>query len=176
MYMVGDKHGERTKYAINYFEQQDYKVISIEDFESTLREISNKSKGIRPDILMLWHSNKDLEIIKNPPSIPRRIMVNWIEVFDSNFQGFPSYDDIAEAILRTITWKDLYDAELLRRGMYGEKFKTKMKLYDLLKDNTWLQINFFIIQEDLMFKCFQIEPDRYCRIVPEWFMKNNLHS
>jgi len=55
------------------------------------------------DILMLWHSSKGLDIIKNPLTIPRRILVNWIEVFDSNFQEFPSYDDIAEIILRTIT-------------------------------------------------------------------------
>ncbi len=59
--------------------------------------------SINSDILMLWHSSKDLDFIKNPPTIPREIIVNWIEVFDSNFQEFPSYDDIAEIILKTTT-------------------------------------------------------------------------
>jgi len=40
-------------------------------------------------------------------------MVLWTEAVESSLQGFPHKKEATEALRRTLTWKELYDQELL---------------------------------------------------------------
>lgn len=156
--MVGDLHKQRTEYAIKYFNLLNFRVITINGLETKLREICGKSKGIRPDLLMIWHDKINLDVSRDLPIIPTKILIKWIEIYEKNFQGFPLNNHASEAILRTLTMKDLYQPDQLRRGLFGQKIKTKAFLYEHLSEGFMFLIDFYLVQENGIWNCVQEIP------------------
>ncbi len=109
---------------------------------------------------MLSHNYQYLDLSKQSPQIPDQINILWIEIFDTSFRGFPYKKDIIKALYYTLKWKDLYDSNKLRESIYGQRIKTELLLYDLLKDkNTNIYIDYFLVLEDSIWKCEQIDEE-----------------
>ncbi len=160
--MVSELHKERTEYVKKYFENYNngrtpFKEAHIEKFQKELIKSSKKNKRIKPDLLMLYHHDQDLNLSINTKKIPPYIGVKWIEVIDSNFNEFPKVEDVEEALCRSITWRDLYERENLQKGLSGEKINTRMSLYDVLKERCTFKIMFYLVQDGSIWNCEQID-------------------
>lgn len=97
--MPSDIHEERLQYARGYFKhynsrsgmfsQIEYVEANIQHLPTQLKEITGKSEGIIPDLIMLSYNYQYLDLAKKPPQIPDQINILWIEIFDTSFRGFP---------------------------------------------------------------------------------------
>ncbi len=166
--MPGDLHEERLQYAKAYFKkynsrsgmfsQIEYYEANIQHLPSKLKKITTKSEGIIPDLIMLSHNYQYLDLTKEPPQVPEQINLLWIEVFDTSFRGFPYKKDIIKALYHTLKWKDLYDQEKLRDGIFGQRLKIEQSLYDLFKHKkTHIYIDYFLVLEESIWKCEHID-------------------
>lgn len=163
--MVGVLHNERTEYAKKFFEQQEhFREINIINLETILKDISGNSIRVRPDLLMIWHNYQNFDLSIKPPDIPSHIRILWAEVVDTSLQGFPKTNDVRKAIYYTLTWKNLYDTIQLKSSIFGKKIKTEKILKDLLiKHRTHINIDFYYIQDDSIWKCEQIDKLEDCK-------------
>jgi len=166
--MVSDKHQKEIEFAKmflcgeyfakNNFEFTDFNVIDRpSNLMKTLKEISGKSEGSIPDLLLIAHDCQKINPSYNIPQIPYKIMVLWIEAVEPSLQGFPDKKDATEALLRTLTWKELYDQELLLKGPFGQKMKVNQELYEFFENQmTEIYVKFFIVRGETIWECTQI--------------------
>ncbi len=166
--MVSDKHKEEIEFAEmflsgDYFAEKDkvytdFKVINRpSNLMKTLKEISGKSEGTIPDLLLISHDSQKIDPSIEVPQIPYRIMILWIEAVESSLQGFPDKKDATEALRRTLTWKDLYDQELLLQGPFGQKMKVNQELCEQFdRKMTEIFVKFFIVRGETIWECTQI--------------------
>ena len=134
-----------------------FKEVRIENLEKNLREITGKSKGLRPDLIMMFHHHLHKDLAGKTVEIPNYIGIKWIEVYTSNFQSFPKLEDLREALYRSITLKDLFDNENLKSSILGRGIHMNMDLYDYLKENCNIEVTYYLVQEESLWKCEQIE-------------------
>lgn len=161
-YIGRESHKKRIEYIQQLFEKKGFKKVLINNLESKLKEFSNQSERVRPDLIMIWHNHQDRDIRNELPQIPDKIKILWIEVVKSNFQGFPLSHNVYNAVTKTLTWKNLYDPEKLKRSLLGKGVKINQTLYGaFIEKGTQLFVYFFYVQDNSIWKCEQIDEDRY---------------
>ncbi len=161
------KKEESIDYARNYFknhlsrriiyEQKGYKEVELKKLINKLQEIYKNSEVINPDFLMLWHDLIDLEKIEKEIPIPYEMVVLWIKMNGPNFKGFPKRTDVIKSLYETLTWKDIYKEDIKQET---KKIKVNYALKeDFKKKETKIYVEFFIVQDDSIWQCEQIDKE-----------------
>lgn len=162
--MVSDTHKEEIEFAKKFLGGNyiggypAYKVIERpSNLMKTLKEINGKTEGSIPDLLLIAHDYQNIDPSIDIPEIPYKIMVLWTEAVESSLQGFPHKKEATEALRSTLTWKELYDQELLLQGAFGQKMKINQELYEQFdRKMTEICVKFFIIKGEIIWECTQI--------------------
>ena len=97
----------------------DFNVIDRpSNLMKALKEISGKSEGSIPDLLLIAHNFQKIDPSIDIPQIPYEIMILLIEAVESSLQGFPEKKHATEALRRILTWKELYNQEFYKSFNY----------------------------------------------------------
>ena len=70
---------------------------------------------------------------------------------------FLEKEDLVEALYQSITLSDLYNSEILKDTIFGKKVNRSQSLYNFLKDNCNIEVFFYLVQDDSIWKCEQID-------------------
>ena len=160
--MVGDLHQTRLDYAKKYFENYEggkwhFREIRIENLAKNLIEISGKSKGIVPDLVMIWHNYLEKDFTDLPIELPSSICICWIEVFVNSFRTFPKRKELLEALIQSITLRDLYEPEQIKSSILAGIINTRKDLSNYLRNHCNIHVDFYLVQDDSIWECKQID-------------------
>jgi len=147
--MPSTDHDKKVEYMRRYFESRGFHKIEVNGLESELYSISRSKKGVRPDILMIWReSNVDLT---QACIRPLSVEINWCEVVDSSFQGFPERQHVKEALLHTLRMKELYGQDILRKT-FGEKTNTTKKISEMWEKPPSINLFYFLVSGNTIYR------------------------